>query len=206
MHIAVLVYGRLAKTKETYFNIIQNLGTEHTFDFFASSDNSLEEDLNDFISLYQPKSYINEQIINIEDKYEYPDAQHSYIPRAVRHYVNKMRVFELLENYITTENTHYDIVVSLRIDLYFNEKVLFSDIINENTVYIPAENNYGGINDQFAYGDFSSMKIYMNIYNNLPTLITLKGIPFHPETVVCALLCYNNMNIVRFKLSYYIVR
>jgi hypothetical protein len=45
MRIAVLVYGRLEKAGGNYENISENLGKEHEIDYYASSDNSLEEHL-----------------------------------------------------------------------------------------------------------------------------------------------------------------
>jgi len=172
-----------------------------------SSDNSSEKHLNEFINLYHPIDFTNEQIIdNNELEKNYPTQGHYVIvPKMVRHFINKMRVYKLFENYVEKGN-NYDIVISLRVDLFFNEKIMFPSNISENTIYIPSGYDYAGINDQFAYGDVITMKKYMNLHKNIDDLVLIKNTPYHPESLTKANLEFYNININRFDLSYYIVR
>jgi hypothetical protein len=199
MKIAVLIYGRLNKCVEHYSNYISSLGKE--VDFFLSSDNSPEELLQEFIHLYKPISYTNEKIVYSNSLDNYPKRPETNIHNMICHFINKQRVFQLLENH----NETYDIVVCLRIDLVFNNNFDFSNIV-ENTIYIPNNYDYGGINDQVAYGTMEVMKKYNYIFKNMIYLLDTEKAIVHPETLTLANIKFNELLINRFELSYYIER
>ena len=120
MRIAVLVYGRLNKCVEHYENIVESIGKYNDIDFFVSSDNSSESLFNDFIDLYKPKLYNNSNIQYEYDLGKYPGKRgETNIHNMTCHFINKNRVFLLLEEYKNKYNIHYDCVLSLRIDIVF---------------------------------------------------------------------------------------
>ena len=208
MRISVLIYGRLNKCIEHYENFIWAFGKEHTIDFFLSSDNSNEQLLNDFIQLYKPIRYTNDPIHYNCDLANYPGKQpETNIHNMTCHFINKWRVFTLLEDYIYTENIQYDCVISLRVDLVFSTICNFENL-EENTIYIPSGFDYidRGINDQFAYGTFEVMKKYNLIYlNMIPLLESGLSIP-HPESLTYANIHYYNINIKRINITHSIER
>lgn len=201
--IAVLVYGRLNKCMEHYDNIIETIGKQYDVDFFLSSDNSDEILLNNFIKKYNPKEFINDAISHNFNFQLYsgltPDTN---TENMSRHFINKNRVFNLLENYILNTQKHYDIVLSLRIDVKFNNSSFNFENVDDNTIYIPNNEDYGGINDQLAYGKFDVMKKYMNIILNCNYLLNNSLSRPHPESLTLANICYNRLNIKRFELNY----
>jgi len=210
MHIAVLIYGRLNKCVEHYDNIMNSIGNEHSIDFFLSSDNSNKDLLDNFINLYNPVSYINDEInylcYNLE---KYPGKRaETNIDNMICHFINKQRVYTLLENYVEKENINYDIILSIRVDLVFNKKITFNNKIEENTIYIPKEYDHidEAINDQTAYGNILVMKKYMNIIQNIIHILdTGKSIP-HPESLNLANIIFNDLKICRYDLKYEIER
>lgn len=123
-------------------------------------------------------------------------------PNVICHFINKHRVFTLLEQHIEKTNIHYDCVISLRFDLVFHTSIPFLDI-HENTVYIPYGNDWcGGLNDQLAYGTISSMKKYMNVWCNTEDILE-KGLSWaHPENITLANIKYTDLRVCRFNLSY----
>jgi hypothetical protein len=187
MKIAVMCYGRLG-----HHNLLDVLG-DHELFFFLSSDNSPDDELQEFIRVYKPIKYIN-------DKIEDPIKLEKYFPETnidhmVRHFKNKERVFSLLD-----DNLNVDCVLSVRLDLYYESKFNIQNCEND-TIYIPSGNDYrGGINDQIAYGSYESMKVYMNLYNNIKNLNSI----IHPENLTLANI--KQLNIKRFDLKYKIVR
>lgn len=196
--IAVLVYGRLNKSAEHYENIIETIGKENQIDFFVSSDNSSQELLDDFKRLYNPVAYINDPITYTCDFRSYPTWPEVNIDNMTRHFINKSRVFSLLE----ASGLQYDIVLSLRVDLVFSSKFNFSSI-EENTIYIPEGCDYytNSINDRFAYGRFDVMKIYHSIYPNAIELLQ-KGLCWaHPESLNYTNLTHNSVRIQRFTIQ-----
>jgi hypothetical protein len=200
MKVAVLVYGRLNNCVEHYANIMETIGLEHTVDFFASSDDPPSELLNDFIRLYKPVAYCSDKIVydwNL-DKYEGMYRGEDQQDRMSRHFLNKSRVYDIFKKHSTTD---YDVVISLRVDLIFSSKFIF-DSIEENTVYIPADFDYGAINDQVAYGTINTMEKYNAIGKNVISLLESKSATLHPETITLANIQMYTLNIVRPTILY----
>lgn len=207
MRIAVLVFGRLAKCVDSYNNILESLGTDNIIDFFASSDNSPQSQLDKFIELYKPILYINEPIKYTCNLSKYPNKPYeTNLHNMTCHFINKSRVFSLLEEHIKKENIKYDVVVSLRMDVIYQNKFDYGDLA-DNTIYIPAGNDYYvGINDQVAWGVIEVMKKYNSIFSNIIHLIEQRlSIP-HPECLTRANLVYYNVNIKRMNLSHNLIR
>jgi hypothetical protein len=119
------------------------------------------------------------------------------------HFINKNRVFSLLEQYVNKSNVHYDCVVSLRIDCLFQSKFIFNNL-KDHTVYIPSGYDYvdNAINDQVAYGKIDVMKIYNSI-NPVFLLEKKLSIP-HPESLTYANICFYNLNIERPIIQYHL--
>lgn len=208
MRICVLVYGRLNKCAEHYNNILDSIGKEHDIDFFCSSDNSSEELLQDFIRIYNPISYTNDKIDYTLDLSKYQKTLETNVDFMIRHFINKNRVFGLLEKYIEkNKNISYDIVISLRVDLLFLNKFnfnnsLLSSLKNTNSIFIPYINNHRGVNDQLAFGDYNTMKKYMNIINNCVYLIENYSILVNPEIITKTNIEFYNLQIMNFEISY----
>lgn len=200
MRIAVLVYGRLNKCVEHFNNIVKSIGTDNHIDFFLSSDNSPESLLNDFISFYKPALYNNSQIHYDYDLGKYPGKRdETNIHNMTCHFINKNRVFLLLEEHINKKRIQYDVVVSLRIDSVFQNSFNFDNLV-DNTIYIPSGYDWLGINDQIAYGKLDVMKKYNSI-NALDLLEQKLSIP-HPESLNRANIEYNKLQIERVDIQY----
>ena len=206
MHIAVLVYGRLNRCVEHYDNIRLTLGENNNVDFFVSSDNSPESLLNDFIHLYKPILYVNNPVQYDYDLSKYPGKRpETNIHNMTCHFINKYRVFKLLEEHVNQNNIHYDCVVSLRIDCLFQDKFDFTSV-DDNTIYIPSGYDFidWAINDQVAYGKTDVMKKY-NSLNAVELLDKQLSIP-HPESLNFANIKFHKLNIVRPCIKYYLDR
>jgi hypothetical protein len=209
MRIGVVVYGRLNKCVEHYDNIINSIGIEHTIDFFLSSDNSSKDLLDNFINLYNPVSWINDKINhNCYDLEKYQRKSGVNVNNMLCHFINKQRVYTLLENYVEQTNTKYDIIMSIRIDMVFYEKIIFNNEIEENTIYIPKGYDYIGntISDTTAYGNISVMKKYMNIIQNIIYILDMGKTILHPESLNFENIKLNNLKIKRYDLKYDIIK
>jgi len=210
MRIAVLVYGRLNKSAETHENIMANLGIRKCdqVDFFASSDNSSEESLANFISLYSPIAYDNSEKTYTYDLGIYPCKRVEVnLHNMACHFINKNRVFSLLDEHIQNTNTAYDLVVSLRIDILFDGPLITSHPIAENTIYIPEGSDFicDSINDQLAYGSVDVMRKYNSID---PVYLLDNGLSIpHPESLHYAnIIRVHQLNVCRIPVGYRIIR
>ena len=204
MHIAVLVYGRLNKCVEHYQNIIESIGKENQIDFFLSSDYSDSLLLQHFIDLYKPKLFINDSIQYDYDLTKYPNKRNeTNIHTMICHFINKNRVFLLLEKYMDQEKICYDCVLSLRIDVLFQNHFVFYPL-SENTIYIPFGNDYlqNAINDQIAYGKVDVMRKYNSIICHTIYFLEHKlSIP-HPESLHYANIHFHKLYVERVHLVY----
>lgn len=173
MHIALLFYGRIQSFRQNFDNIFDSIGRQHTVDVFLSSDDPHKGELKEFVELYTPKKICVDPVIHQGKLFTYPgrntDILHDVACSNVeKHYINKKRVFSLLESYSAETGTTYDLVVSTRLDIHFNTP-LHLELPQENTIYIPNLCDFveNGINDQVAYGNVSVMKRYMLIYDTM---------------------------------------
>ena len=85
----------------------------------------------------------------------------------------------------------------------------FSGPINLNIipgkVYIPSGCDYGGVNDQFAFGDYDSMQVYCSLYDHYSKYFN-EGLTFHPESYLHHHLVANGIEIIRIPQTNNIVR
>jgi hypothetical protein len=209
MRIAVLFYGRIANFKEHYYHSMYVFGKENTIDFFLSSDNAPQESIDDFISIYKPVSFINTPIVYSIDLSKYPGKrEETVLDSMTRHFINKQRVFTLLEDHISLTSDIYDLILCTRIDIVYGTKICFEQP-EENTIYIPHDITHyydNWMNDHFAYGSYDVMKKYASLYDRCPYLIEEgKSIP-HPEALTFANLSDYGIQPRRFHIQYTIER
>jgi hypothetical protein len=192
--MAVLVYGRLNKSKDHAY-------LKETFancDFYASSDNSPQEYIDDFVSIFQPILYTNEPIVHDYQLEKYPNKPfETNLDNMVRHFINKKRVFDLMKQ----SGKKYNLLISLRIDAFITNKIILH--ILPNTIYIPNGHDYrNGINDQIAIGDYPTMEKYMNILDYMLAYLD-SGISFpHPERLTAINLVYHQIPVERVDIQY----
>lgn len=210
MKLAILFSGRIHKFKEHYENIMTNIVGNHTADFFLSHSPELKEDLESFEQIYHPKKINNAEIVFATDYSSFKLHPLTNMHNFMSMWYNRKRVFNELIEYMISTNTVYDIIVSLRLDAFNDEKLDFEQLIQQSklrneeaqqVVFIPEEHDWGGINDQLAFGNFESMQIYMSLYDDIWTL--MKEQPqFGPETILLGHLLKNDMCVYRFPFKY----
>jgi hypothetical protein len=195
MRIAVLLYGRINRYKELcprFFSFF----AYHSIDIFYSCDAAPDEEFQEFIQLYRPKSWCNDKIVvqPLFEKYNYP--AHCPLDATFCQFTNKQRVFALFETYVNATNTKYDLIFSTRLDVYYLHSLPEVLEIEENTIYVPNNHTLPEINDHIAYGTFNSMKLYMNILANCDMILT-----FYMRSINTHLLAFYNIIFSRLKLK-----
>lgn len=100
-------------------------------------------------------------------------AGETSIINTLNQWRNRKAAFELVPD-------TYDVYAIARTDIRFSAPIDFN--IQPGKIYIPIGNDHrDGINDQFAFGDYKSMKLYCNLYNHYRYYFN-GGLIFHPET------------------------
>lgn len=95
----------------------------------------------------------------------------------------------------------YDCYVKCRSDIIFSDKIELKN--EENTIYLPTGNDFEGINDQFAFGNYKVMKWYYELYLYYKEYWK-EGHKFNPEIHLKHHL--RNLNIVRIPVINTIIR
>jgi len=204
MRIGVCFFGRIKYFDKKY--LLNSFGSEYEYNFFYSGDNEPEELVAEFQKMYNPIDMNNDKIVYDIDFGIYPTLKISpaNINNMTCHFINKKRVFRLLEEHCNITKKSYDIIISCRFDSYMDK--YSPEFPLPHTIYIPHGQDWCGINDQFAYGDFETMKQYMNIYDNCKYLLENKGCPLHPEHLNLYNIIDCLLNIQRINVHQEIIR
>lgn len=97
-----------------------------------------------------------------------------------------------------------DIVLKYRSDIITNQKLELPSSVSSNTIYVPDSNQWKGINDQIAYGDKESMKIYCGVYDKIEEYVKKNHVSFHPETLLLHHLKTENIKVETFNYKYHL--
>lgn len=116
-------------------------------------------------------------------------------------FYNQQRCGEMIRE----SNVQFDVVIKYRTEIHSGTPFEIKYPLQPNTVYVPEGFDYGGLNDQMAYGDAESMHVYSELYNSLKDYNDAK-VYIHPETLLKYHMQSRNINVIRFRYPYHFVR
>jgi len=122
-----------------------------------------------------------------QDYYHY-DLSHPYYGnrRPESDPVNGLNQWHNLFLAFALVPNHYDIVCRTRPDITISHRVDWEAYeYRDDCLYIPSENDYCGVNDQMAFGNYEAMKKYTSVYLNHGELFG-KGYQYNPEIFIQA--------------------
>jgi hypothetical protein len=206
LKMAILFSGRIHGFNETFEHNNQYIIKDNAVDYYLShsiNDKDSEEDLLKFQHLYNPVVLLNTKItyVNVSKYVKRPETNAHSVMCMFSHRKN---VWDEMEK----KGNTYGIYISNRVDNLVEGELDLKYFTNmkDNEIYVPEGNDWRmGINDQFAVGNFKSMKIYMSLINELYNMLN-DGVVLHPETLLKNYLQRKNINIVRFPLQYKIIK
>jgi glycosyltransferase involved in cell wall biosynthesis len=203
LHIALLLQGSIQHWNTTFPKFRKYIRHTNTLDIFLGHNTELMEDLTEFTKTCKPVSIVEEPIRYTHNYAKYPGQRsdvnlHSMIVR----FLNRQRVFQNFEQYASRKKKQYDFVVSCFVNTEFLDFVRFDCLpTNQDTVFIPIGDDWGGLNYFLAYGTPTAMKPYMNLYSNLIPMLERKCIP-HPETLMKQHAHDQSIHVVRSNVPY----
>jgi len=210
LNIAILFTGRIIDDPQQYNNFCEFFLTplkDHHVDIFVShSKGYTPERIQSFTRLYNPKC-----ITKSSEKY-IDTNRFSLHPEARRHnlmcmFLSRQNVLQLLDDYVQKSHIKYDLVISSRTDLWFKTPIPFQQFIGRDgrDIHVPEGSNWGGLNDQCAFGNLEEMRIYLSLYNEIVPLLE-SGVDLHPESLLKAYLDRKQITVRRFSTVYEIKR
>jgi len=199
LNVAILFSGRI----QGYDKVINKLKTminKYNMTVYCSLNEPID---NIYLDKFCRELNIESKNINIEKTIVPPDLNtFSWAPGAKYENIYSMfyhmnKAFSLIERDMSYK--HYDCVLYYRADINSSD-TLYLEYPKENTIYIPNDRNYSGINDRMAYGNFVSMKQYCSLINTLRDMCQyLRNIT--PEQLLREYLHIIKVNVVRFNYS-----
>lgn len=193
MRIALIYTGHLRTWEKCKENHKQNIWSENTFEFWHVYKNDGCADPRH--SIIPGEFY---QMDGITHKYNTRRRPEACIAQSLNQWHNMFIGFCIVPK-------DYDVYVRIRPDIIFNNRIDFSRYDYGNNIYIPEGSDYGGINDQFAFGNYEVMKKYYSVYLNHKELWE-EGVEFHTETMMLANLLKQGINIIRIPVTQQILR
>jgi len=201
MKVAILFAGRITGY-EKVIHRIKDMVKMYNMKAYCSLN---EPENSEYIDKFRMDLGIESKNMNIEETV-YPSNLDSYNWMRGTKYNNvysmfyhENKAFSLLERDAKINNIHYDCILYYRADMKAYDKLILQRP-RENTVYIPSDKDYHGINDRMAYGDFTTMKKYCSLINSFDDLCSnLTNI--NPEKVLKLYLDKSQLSIIRFIYS-----
>lgn len=166
MKIALCFSGQARSVKAGFEYYKRNLLNNYEVDVFFHTWNF--PGLNEYIDLYKPVLYKNEEQFNVDADLKYtntPNAQR-HPPRFTYYMLYSANtVGKLMESH----NVEYDWVIKSRTDYALNVEIPFETLDNTK-LYIPncrmvPERDFG--NDQFAFGSKKTMLSYFSTFESM---------------------------------------
>lgn len=138
-------------------------------------------------------------------KYEKPASVTNNIQRDTK-FENVMHMWRKRKLSFDMIKEKYDAYVYSRLDIGMHDEfpIDILDKVSNDTIFIPDGGDYeGGYNDLMAVGNYESMKIYMDMIDNI-LKYSKEGCIFHPEILLRYHLNKNKINVQRFKMKLWI--
>ena len=193
LRVAVVFSGRATCYDESY-EWFKKFSDKYAVDFYCSISTELDEHYQRFIDLYKIKKYIFGNKITCEN----------FTGRT-----NSVSMFYNLKSAVDLISLDdYDVVLYARADTVCAQDIDMSVAAHhpnrDNVVFIPTGFDYGGLNDQMAFGAPKAMFKYSRVFDNIDEYVRRGkiGSDVHPETTLKAHVDAVGLMVERFDLNY----
>ena len=165
---------------------ISNLRIKQTR-FYNATVNIVHQDIPDINPGFSPTC-----------KYRYVFTQRRKIAPIEQERFAQATCYDIVREYERKRNIRYQLLIRARSDSAF-ARLPFTferngNLNPNNTIIVPDEHHYYGINDRFAIGPIDSMKYYMSRWYQLPLCLTEN---VHPESFLAFVLRNNQIDVTR---------
>jgi hypothetical protein len=205
MSIAVLLSGRIVTANcDDTISRLECTFSGYNVTYFVSVNSKVHD--SEYMSQFKSRLGIKDSCVNIEhtvcpfDYKMYKKKGETNYENVYSMFYHNKKSFMMMEEYMTKYEMTFDVVLKYRTDVQNMHELVVSEL-EENTIYVPEGYDYGGLNDNIAYGDIESMKKYTGCVDSIQRLCDTLVI-FHPETLLNEYLQTIRLNISRFSFPY----
>ena len=167
--VAILFSGRI----RGYEHVINNLkAIKDTYNpqiFCSLNEVELTDDIKRFCEILSiPLEHVNIEQTLLPDWSDKCNLMNPTL-NVYSMFYHENKAFGLIENYMKVNSVEFDCILYYRADM--NPKEPLELVVpDKNTIYIPNDRGYGGLNDRMAYGNYDSMKVYCNLISSFQGL------------------------------------
>lgn len=208
MNVAIILSGRIVtRDDKITTSRLKDTFSKYKTTYFISINNQVHDE--EYTERFMKEMKIDQERVNIETTIlpntleTYKKKKESDYHRTYSMYYHNKKGFDMITEYSRKHDIKFDIVVKYRVDINNEERMI--DLMlcetEKETVCIPEGMDFGGTNDQIAYGDIASMYKYTRCVDNI-IKICESGVVFHPERLLKEHLKMEKVNISRFKYKY----
>lgn len=182
---------------------------EHQVTFFVSINKAADDPQH--TRKFCNDLQIEETRLNVEHSYEpailytFRKRGDSSYHRAYSMFYHNKRCMDMVEAYQHNHNIIFDCIIKYRGDLYSDVPIPLPTNVATQTLYVPSGYDWGGLNDQIAYGDVPSMRKYSRCVDMVVELCR-RGVEFHPESLLQAYINTTDLHVARFDYPYSICK
>lgn len=176
-------------------------------DYYLRTAEPQKLDQDAYISSFNPKSYL------IEERPTFPlSAAMLHCIREPRDCEGMMSMFysifkanQLKRIYEETNNFTYDVVIRTRPDVLYKSDLDIPLNMKKEKIYIPVFGDFGGLNDQIAFGSSQVINKYCDTFNRVEELLNYKAW-MNPEVLTRTNLEILRIGVNRINLDYSLMR
>jgi len=222
MKVAICISGQPRRFHENYQNFLNFLinpnGRFENIDLFGHfwkehrNTKKISEILPFKKCQVEPQQYFNDR--------NWDNVPHRNLIKkplnVVSMYYSIMKANQLKSEYETENNFKYDCVVRYRTDIVFTDPLVLPEKVEKNTAYLSdiLTYDYGGYNDQIAFGDSKTMDSYSTVFKKLYEIADyynlgqhdfinrFGGKGLHPESALKYTLLRTKIKIERYPIKY----
>ena len=201
--VAMFFVGRIKHYTDVEANLMK-IKAKYNPTFFCSLNKKVKSD---YIKTFCDKFGIQDSQINLETTVipdwvkTLPKEGETSYDNTYSMFYHMNKAFQLIEAYQTKNKMKFDCVLLYRADMGSSD-VLQLELPLENTIYIPLDHDYRGLNDQLAYGSFNTMKKTCECVKNIQKICKEQGVLYNPEAIYKKHIMNEGLNISRFKYVY----
>lgn len=223
LKVAVCLSGHMRTFENNFQSFKDNILSKydcdifiHTWDLMGSSfrftDNKLhlvniEKYIDKIESFYKPKKMVVEpfRLFDLNSLMKQRAVPGRDASGTISMYYKIEACNSLKKEYEKENNMLYDCVIRYRSDLYLDQSFPLDHNTNLTAVHVPMYGNFGGINDQLAFGSSSLMDNFCSVYSNLDNLLQA-GANLNPEKLLMSQVNYHSIPIIKDYIKYNIRR
>ena len=139
-----------------------------------------------------------------EDEYARYEKKRGDAHCNARHIVSQFAHNAAALRLVEASGAAFDAVVKWRPDIAAADVVPISECLDArpDALWVPRTHDFGGLNDQIAFGSLATMREYAGLIGRMPAYVDVHGVPLHAERLLGHHVAEARLAVERFAFKY----